>query len=150
MNRFRSLNRLRPGPAALLAVLLAVPITGCGPGRGEVSGTVRYNGKPLPLGTIQFLGQDGIPHAAPIQSDGTYTVSVPAGEAKVIVSCMDEYRLNQFTAQLAAGRSRATPPPASNKSFSLIPSRYTDWNASGLTALVERGKSVHDFNLTPK
>jgi hypothetical protein len=149
MDRVRSLSRWRLGRAGLLALLLCVPVTGCGPGRGEVSGTVRYNGKPLPFGAIQFLGPDGVPCSGPIQPDGTFSVQVPTGEAKVIISCVDEARMNRFSGQLAAGREgRAAPPPSSSANFSLIPQRYTDWNTSGLSVLVGRGKTVQDFALT--
>jgi hypothetical protein len=148
MNRVRSSDRPRPGRAALLALLLGASIAGCGTGTGEVRGTVRYNGKPLPFGTIQFLGADGIPHAAPIGPDGTFLLRVPAGAARVIVSCVDEARLNHFAGQLAAGRGgRVAPPRPPSGGFSLIPPRYADWNASGLTARVERGQTVQDFAL---
>jgi hypothetical protein len=146
MNRFPSTNRLRPGRAALLAVLLGA-LTGCGSGQGEVSGTVRCNGKLLPFGTIHFLGCDGIPRAGQIQPDGTFCVGVPAGEAKVIVSCLDEGRMNAF-GRSTAGRGRSAPPILSGQSFSLIPLRYADWNASGLTVVVKRGKTRQDFALT--
>jgi hypothetical protein len=146
MHRFRSSSPLRPGRAALLALLLGT-LTGCGRGQGEVSGTVRCDGRPLPFGTIQFLGQDGVPCPAPIQPDGTFSARVPAGEAKVIVSCVDEPRLNRFTGELAASRGRVVPR-ASPGNFSLIPPRYADWGASGLTVQVRRGNTVQDFELT--
>ena len=148
MSCFRSLNLLRPRRDALVALLLGASLAGCGPGQGEVSGVVRVNGRPLPFGTIQFLGADGVPRAGKIQPDGTFSVGVPAGEAKVIVSCVDEARLNRLTAQLASKQGRAAPPPPAAENFSLIPQRYADWNASGLTVLVQPGKTVQDFALT--
>ena len=149
MNRFSWLNSPRAGRTGLLALLVCVPLTGCGAGTAEVTGTVRYNGKPLPSGTVQFLGSDGVPHSAPIQADGTYTVRVPVGPTKVIVSCVDETRLNQFTARSADRNGRATPaPPAGG--FSLIPQRYADWDASGLAVRVERGRTVQDFALVAR
>jgi hypothetical protein len=150
MNRFRSLLRLRPGRAALPALLLCVLATGCGSGYGEVSGTVRYNGKPLPFGTIQFLGADGIPCSGPIQPDGTFSVQVPAGEAKVIISCLDESRMKRVAARSAASSGRAAPLRWTRGGLSLIPRRYADWNTSGLTVLVESGKTVRDFALTSR
>ena len=59
MKRFRSSARQGPRHTAL-PLLLGVLLTGCGSGQEEVSGTVRYKGKPLPFGTIQFLGSDGV------------------------------------------------------------------------------------------
>jgi hypothetical protein len=35
----------------------------------------------------------------------------------------------------------------SSGTFSLIPLRYADWNASGLTVLVKAGKTMQDFAL---
>jgi hypothetical protein len=81
-----------------------------------------------------------------IGPDGTYSVPVPTGEAKVIVSCVDEDRLNRITTQ-AANHGRGAPLPA-NVKVSLIPQRYTDWDASGLMVRVERGQTVRDFDLT--
>ena len=113
MDRFRSLPR--PGRAALLALLLGASAASCGWGQGEVRGTVRYNGKPLPFGTIQFLGSDGVPRAGAIGPDGTFAVRLPAGEARVIVRCVDEERLSRFTRRLAGDRGgRAAPPPRSS------------------------------------
>jgi hypothetical protein len=149
MNRFCSLIYRLPTRATLLTLLVGVSLTGCGAGRGEVSGVVRYNGKPLPHGTIQFLGEDGIPYAGKIQPDGTFSVELPAGEAKVIVSCVDEARLTRFTSQMAASNhGRGTPPTVSSSNFSLIPQRYADWDASGLTVHVQRGKTEQDFDLS--
>jgi hypothetical protein len=148
MERFCSSGRRRAGRAALLALLLGTSLTGCRPGQGEVSGTVRYNGRPLPFGTVQFLGRDGVPYAAAIQPDGTFSARVPAGEAKVIVSCVDEPRLTSYTGQLASSRGRVAPRGPAPGNFSLIPTRYADWDASGLTVQVRRGGTVQDFDLT--
>jgi hypothetical protein len=145
MDRLRSLSRPRPAP--LLTLLLGVSAAGCGPGQGEVRGTVRYNGRPLPSGTIQFLGQDGVPRAGKIQPDGTFAVRVPAGAAKVIVTCVDEARLAGLTRRSAGGPARAAAPRLASGSFSLIPLRYGDWGASGLTAQVEPGGTRQDFDL---
>jgi hypothetical protein len=146
MDRFRSWNGLRLERIALVALVACGPIIGCGPGRGEVSGTVRYNGKPLPSGTIQFLGSDGVPCAGTIHSDGTFSVQVPAGEAKVIVSCLDEAKLKQYSGALMAAKGRGIPPSQPGK-LSLIPLRYADWTNSGLTVVVTSGKTEQDFNL---
>jgi hypothetical protein len=149
MKFWRSLNPLTSGRAALLALLLCVPAVGCGAGTGEVSGTVRYNGKPLPSGTIQFLGADGIPCAARIQPDGTYSVQLPPGPTRVIVSCVDEARLNRAVNKSAARNGRMANTAAPDGNFSLIPQRYSDWDASGLTVQVQPGPTTQDFNLTP-
>jgi hypothetical protein len=147
MDLFQWSNRLRPARVVLAALLLCASGTGCDSGQEEVRGTVRCNGLPLPSGTIQFLGPDGVPHAGTIQPDGTYSVEVPVGEAKAIVSCLDEARLNLALGRPAGHESRATPPPLPAEGFSRIPQRYADWDVSGLTVLVEPGGTVHDFDL---
>jgi hypothetical protein len=149
MKRMRSSHPLCPGRAALLALLLCGPVVGCGAGTGEVTGTVRYNGKPLPFGTVQFLGQDGIPYTARIQPDGTFSVRVPAGPARVIVTCVDEARVSRPASKPAAPHGRLTAASAPEGTSSLIPQRYSDWDASGLTVQVQPGRTEQDFNLTP-
>jgi hypothetical protein len=148
MNRIRFPHR--PWRTVLPALLLTVTMIGCGSRRAEVSGMVRYNGKPLPAGTIQFLGSDGLAYPAQIQPDGTFSVRVPAGEAKVIIRCVDEDRLSRITAQMAGNRGRVSAPSGlAIRNLSLIPQRYADWSTSRLTVLVERGKTTQDFDLTP-
>jgi hypothetical protein len=133
----------RPRLAALLA-LLSCSVAGCGSGLAEVSGTVSYKGKPLPSGTIQFLGQDGIPRAGRIQPDGTFSVQVPVGEAKIIVS-RDEPAAPGPAGRAASGGRRPAPP---TPSADQLPRRYSDWDASRLTVVVKRGKTTQDFALT--
>jgi hypothetical protein len=132
---------------ALVALLVSASVVGCS-GRAEVSGTVLCDGKPLPFGTIQFLGPDGIPCAGAIGPDGSYSVQVPVGEARVLITCLDEARMHQVSSQLAGARGRAAPPPAISGKLSLIPLRYADWTTSGLTVLVSRGANPQDFSLT--
>jgi hypothetical protein len=140
----------RPAPRHTgLALLLGALLTGCGSGQEEVSGTVRYKGKPLPFGTIQFLGSDGVLRAGAIQPDGTFAVQVPVGEAKVIISCLKDTGPNRPRGASASRDGRAAPPPSSSANVSLIPRRYTDWDASGLTVLVGDGQTVRDFDLVP-
>jgi hypothetical protein len=150
MNRFNVFNRLCSRRSALAALLLCGALTGCGPGVGEVSGTVRYDGKPLTSGTIQFLARDGIPYAAQIQADGTFAVQVPVGEARVIISSVDEARQPRGQARRQGSSVRAVPPPGGAGVGARIPLRYADWDTSGLTVLVEEGETVRDFALVSK
>jgi hypothetical protein len=142
-------DRFLGGRSALPALLVCASLTGCGSGDGEVTGTVRYKGKPLSFGTIQFLGQDSRPRAAPIQPDGSFLVQVPTGKAKVIVSCVDEAKLKHLAPQSVAGDGRSAAGRLANANISLIPRRYADWDASGLTVVVETGQTVQDFALPP-
>ncbi len=138
-------------PLALVALALCAAFAGCGPSVGELRGIVRYNGKPLEQGNIQFLAKDGIPRTARLGPNGTFTVSMPAGTAKVMVVSMDERKLGRFTRAMA-GRGgpggRMAPPRMPRGNFSRIPQRYGDWDTSGLTVEVASGTMVHDFTLT--
>jgi hypothetical protein len=68
--------------AALLGALL-----GCGEDRKpELSGTVKYDGKPLTSGTVWLVGEDGSKWPSGIGPKGEYAVlGVPPGKAAIYV-----------------------------------------------------------------
>ena len=71
----------------LLAAALAVLISGCGSGSTNVSGKVKYQGKPVVFGSVVIVGSDGLPRSGAIQPDGSFRVNgVSPGAAKVAVS----------------------------------------------------------------
>jgi hypothetical protein len=138
----------------LLVWFLGLAAFGCGSGLSEVSGTVKYQGKPLTTGSIQFLGSDGVAYPAKIGSDGTYTVRVRPGEAQVLVSCIDEARMFEDTRKWSeSGRGgtpeeKPKPPPTpTNGSYSLIPEKYANWYTSGLKVTIKKGQDTQDFDL---
>src|SRR5947209_776787 len=77
--------------AAVLLGALALGVTGCGGKVGtgnEVSGTVKFNGKPLNSGSINFIPQDdpNQKFASVIDESGHYSLpNVPEGTFKVTV-----------------------------------------------------------------
>lgn len=82
MLRFGSRPLLRRWGILALPLFLVAVAGGCG-GKGNVSGTVTVNGKPLPMGSIVFTPEHGPAVAAEIV-DGKYSaVGVPAGDVKV-------------------------------------------------------------------
>jgi hypothetical protein len=114
----------------------------------DASGTVRYKGKALCGGTIPFLGSDGAAYPAKIGADGTYRARVRVGQAKVLVSCVDEARMVEHLRKLSDFTRRAkTGAAPESRSFSLIPERYAAWSTSGLKASIQAGKNTHDFDL---
>src|SRR5207237_9312962 len=74
---------------SLLSLLIGLTAVGCSKGLAEVSGKVTYNKAPLDNASIQFQGSDGGFYATETGSDGTYTIKVPVGEAKVVISAAD-------------------------------------------------------------
>jgi hypothetical protein len=121
---------------------------GRGPGLADVTGRVRYKGKALSSGTIQFLGSDGATYPAKIGADGAYRVRVRVGDAQVLVSCVDEARMVEHLQKLSDfTRGNETGAAPESRSFSLIPEEYAAWGTSGLKVTIRGGKDSHDFDL---
>jgi hypothetical protein len=122
--------RLNSWLVAFAAVaLLVAPGSGCkrNPRVVPVSGTILYNGKPLPFGSVMFQPDKGQAAVGDVQADGSFKLSsygpndgaVP-GKHKVSISCYEGHR----------------PGKASGDSLGklLIPLKYTRFGSSGLTA----------------
>lgn len=96
-----------------------------------VSGTVLYNGKPLPFGIIMFQPEAGQAAQGEIQSDGSFQLSsygpndgaVP-GRHKISIRCFSR----QASADGGGSPGRL-----------LIPQKYTRFGTSGLTAEIAAG-----------
>jgi hypothetical protein len=69
--------------AVFLFFVLA--LVGCGAPTYVVSGTVKFDGEPIPDGHIAFVSDTGTNGGGPI-SNGQYSVSVPAGQMKVQIT----------------------------------------------------------------
>jgi hypothetical protein len=71
----------------LVAAVLVLAGSGCGVPRGDLSGTVKYQNKPVIYGGVTVIGKDNVPHAGEIKEDGTYKVTgIPAGPVRIAVS----------------------------------------------------------------
>lgn len=128
------------GAAALLS------LAGCSPGRGDVSGKVTYQGKPLVWGTVQFEGSDGMLKQSNINNDGTYSIpDVAAGEAKVAVSSINP-KSSDFQPRVVEGRP-PPPPRPEVKGWFPIPKQYDTPHSSGLTYPIKAGSNVIDIEL---
>jgi hypothetical protein len=133
-----------------LALIFGLPIcffvsTGCAPGRGEVSGKVTYQGRPVVYGSVQFIGSDNEPRLAEINTDGTYAVQgVIAGENRVLVHSSNPAhaaRVNKFGQQIE-------PPPVDPKLWFPIPEKYGLLDQSDLTFTIQANKSnLFDIDL---
>jgi hypothetical protein len=131
--RFRCVN---------IVALFSIPIlSGCGGfSLTEVTGQVKYNGKPLdkPGGTISFLGPDGLPHSGEIDSSGNYRVAnVCLGDNKVSV-----YYPRDGAHPEKRKRGPDQGPPAdrgkTSQSPFLTPESYASPETSGLTVVVDK------------
>ncbi len=129
----------------------------------QISGVVKYNGKPLPAGTIVFHDAEGKAYSTSIHQDGKYELTdVPTGEMKVTVDTED---FNPAKVQPTYGGQRAAkmgmsetpappglgaPPSVEDKKavYVKIPEKYRTASSSGLSATLKKGKNTQDFDLT--
>src|SRR5262245_54721186 len=131
------------GRLSLLALTAALAAAGCGggPRTAAVRGTVTYQGKPVPNGTVTFVPAAG-PHATgEIGPDGSYTLTtVRAGDGAV----PGAYKVVIVALQDMAGRlpedRTPLPPP-------IVPTKYTSIATTDLTAEVREGENTIDFAL---
>lgn len=147
-----------------LAVVLILPallgLAGCGGGKGDVTGEVKYNGNPVPAGRVTFLSDAGEHRsfAVPIK-DGRYTIpAFPAGPVKISVETFPP---------VAAVDPSVTPtgvpksamagfgPPAGGDQYASqpgkyvpLPPRFANPEQSGLTYTVTGGKQEHDVEMS--
>jgi hypothetical protein len=123
-------------------LLVALAATGCsekGGSTGTVSGTVTYNGQPVPVGTISFLAEDGRSMTGELKSDGTYKVDkVPTGKNKVAVQTPAARGANA-PADIMGNTTQVKPVP--------IPEKYGDNSKSGLSLEVKKGTQTFDITL---
>jgi len=133
-----------------LAILVALPSTGCGRKdtvkRYPVAGRVTLDGQPLSSGTVSFMTESGAVATGKIGADGAFRMvpfgasgdGVPAGRYKVVVCAPDPNAL-------AAMKLPDGPVP------SLIPERYNSPDTSGLEFEVKPdSQNQVDFTLKSK
>jgi hypothetical protein len=132
--------------SAVAPVLLTLAVVGCA-GRGDVSGKVSYQGKPVVFGSVQFEASDKTIKQANIKEDGTYSIAgVPVGEAKVAVSSQNP-QSSDFQ-RLHRGENQPPPKPRpAIPGWFPIPTDYQDLSKAKLTFTVKRGQNPYDIDL---
>lgn len=144
----------------VLTIGVLALIAGCaptGPDRPKtypVTGTVTYKGEPVADANLNFQHVDGSAYSlAKTDASGKYELTTfEAGDGAV----PGEYKvsISKFEAVASTGTENEdeyTPPedagdPAPSKS--LLPDKYRDPEASGLTATITEGPNSFDFELT--
>jgi len=125
-------------------VLLLIGLAGCGKTDSQVpsvkiEGTVSYQGKPIPEGTIQFYDQSqGAGASATIETNGHYVSNstLPYGTYQVFI----QPPLIQMQLPNAA-------PTEQPKKMPEIPEKFRSAATSGLTADVSATSTVFDFDM---
>lgn len=129
--------------AIFLAVLL-LGAAGCGGIKsGKVSGTVTFQGKPMPGGYINFysVASDGrllTQRSGPIGDDGAYSVDkVPVGDVKITVQ-PPPGTLNTEMTDKKGSLPKRGPPPVT------LPEQYQDIERTDLKYKVTPGDQKYD------
>lgn len=115
-------------------------ILGCqkGPTLGQISGVVRYEGKPLPQATVTFTPVDGRASFARTDIDGAYELKFPDGRMGAM--------LGENVISIGTYRVATDEQGGVVEFKETLPAKY---NAeSELTRVVEPGENVFDFELT--
>ena len=134
-------------PAVWIVVVIggSLLVAGCGPkappGAIWVTGSVRFEGKPLPEGAVHFLAKPeqsgsgrGSVRLSPASGFGLYLK--PGDYAVAVVSEEGVAEMDMKTGRLIPAKSR-------------IPLKYTTVNDSGLEARVDANHRTVHFNLAP-
>ncbi len=139
--------------ASLVALMLAVSLSGCGIG-GEagtvpVTGTVTLDGQPVDGAAVAFIGNGGA-RLATTQTDsaGKFTVRAAAGKnavtiAKAAPEAAAAAPVGDGLMPSEAELARMPPPPKP-----AFPPKYADPNTSGLAFDVKDGMPSIDLAVT--
>lgn len=141
----------------VLLCFLTFCITGCGPSyikTDEVSGTITYNGDPLPNATVTFHPQskDGLSGYANTDEKGAYKIQALGGAADA-GTVPGEYTVTVFAQKkVPSGKTEFSESSGKEEEImnvtTVTPAKYNKPDSSGLKATVVKGKkNVFDFPL---
>jgi hypothetical protein len=129
---------------------LFITVAGCGGGqpKATVSGTVTYNDKPVPFGTVAFYGANNQVSSAGTDANGRYqATNVPVGLVKITVTTsLPSSGLEKAAKQMKKRFGRGNPMPTSADIVS-VPTKYSDPSTSGLSLTVMEGPQPFDIVL---
>jgi len=126
--------------AACLGV--CVIFMGCGgESEGEVSGTVTFDGKPIPSGSIVFAKTDGSVRGGGVIKDGSFQTKLVPGTYKVEVS-----------APKAAGKRTQKGFDGKDEVIELTEEMLPEWynKKTELTEEIKPGRNALKLDLKPK
>lgn len=160
----RTLVRLNRCYLAAAAALIGIGLLpGCTATPGDVTGTVKYKGKPLASGSVVFVVEGHPPVTAAIDEQGHYTAKgVPVGAASIAVSSPDPRiqaargggkGAGEMTAEDLKERQQKGPPDSQAQpkidpaKWFPIPDEVSDPRRSNLKFDIHPGANTFDIEL---
>jgi hypothetical protein len=145
-------------------------MAGCGVGQGKISGTVKFDGKPLPGGRLMFFPQvEGLNSvAAVVDEQGNYQAELPACEVKVTVNNQELKPRSSLALGIPPGlrlsgeavkkiaekpqKATGTVDPGMHGrlpgKYVELPAKYYSVTTTPLSFTVNRGNQTHEIDLT--
>ncbi|MBA2225654.1 MAG: hypothetical protein N3E46_00880 [Gemmataceae bacterium] len=138
-------HRRRVAAFLLAAASCALSLTGCGGGSSSagvsVTGKVLLGDKPVEAGLITFVTDDGRSASAQLGPGGEFTLpNAPTGKVYIGVNTQMLRGQQQLHLQQSKGKEVLQ--------FVDVPPRYADPKSSGLTEVIEAGKTI-EIRLRP-
>jgi hypothetical protein len=138
-----SLKQSLPGVVTALGTAAFLFLAGCSDGRlktAPVKGTVTYNGKPVPQGSIMFQPEQG-PAATANIKNGSYSLKTYRNDDGAVLG---KHKVTVISLEDQSGRlpeeRNPLPPP-------IVPLKFSFPDKSGLTAEVKDEPNTIDFPL---
>ncbi len=144
-------SAVRVACCLLLTNVLCGLLVGCGPSGptrnyAEVTGAVKYQGKPVANGEVIFQPASGAPVVAKIGADGNYKMEGVIGPNTVMITNPKPEQPKTSTDDIAKNKAAMADYEKAVQSAKIVPDRYSSVN-SGLNFEVKAGKNKADFDL---
>lgn len=136
----------------VLVGVILTQLTGCGGPAGpkrdyaDVTGTVKYNGKPVSKGTVIFQPASGAPVVGDLKDDGTYSLKGVIGPNTVMINNPVPPPPGKGGDDIAANKAAQADYDKALKAAKIVPDKYSSAN-SGLKFEVKAGPNKADFEL---
>lgn len=127
-----------------------------GPERAPVSGTVTFDGKPLPYGRIEFQGEGDLRTATALIENGSYSIPEEQGpnlgSYKVVIAGYANNPASENASQDEEGAGEEDEQADEDESGpvqigkQLLPPKYN--TETELTVEIVSGPNTHNFELT--
>lgn len=129
----------------LLTSFLLVTAAGCSEATGNVSGEVKINGQPAPLGIIVFASQEHAKKGASgVIQNGKYTVTgAPVGKVKIVLQNMAGPASDEKDKDKSKSKPKPKPKGKKEPKPLVFPHKYADEKSSDLEFTVIKGDQQH-------